>query len=203
MTRNLLTVSVTFTGAVPSDPTFQIFSTFLYQSYFFFKIPTFPNFFLCFPTYSYFFLLFPACSYLVEIFLLFPNENKAFSYFFLLFPTFSYFFLLFPTFSYFFLLLTAFLFCFVTHNFKMHCVIIICQQFAAWCISQFGAPHDLKIFNLHPRSQREFPKCAVSVLLLSYLFLLFSYLCPTFSICSVLLLSNFFIRVCWTAWCTY
>lgn len=40
---------------------------------------------------------------------------------------------------------------------------------------------------------------AVSVLLLSYFFLLFSYFCPTFSIFSILLLSYFFIRVCWTA----
>ena len=41
---------------------------------------------------------------------------------------------------------------------------------------------------------------AVSILLLSYFFLLFSYFCPTFSIFSILLLSYFFISVCWTAW---
>ena len=44
--------------------------------------------------------------------------------------------------------------------------------------------------------------CAVSVLPLFHFSPLFSYFCPTFSIFSFLLLSYFFIRVCWTA-CHY
>ena len=86
------------------------------------------------------------------------------------------------------------------------------DKIAPWYVSQFGAPYDLKILNLHPRSQCEIAKCAVSVLfvlLLSYscptLFLLFSSIFLLFPSIFLLfpsiflLLSYFFIRVCWTA----
>ena len=106
-------------------------------------------------------------------------------------PTFSPFLVSVLLFSSKYLLFPSFLFCFATRNFKMPLIAVkVCKSliinvnnygktnFAAWYISQFGAPYDLKILNLHPRSQCEIAKCAVSVLLLSC----------------------FFIRVCWTAW---